>query len=335
MHADARDAQESYTQIYQNSGGGRTEITRDRVKRQQTDRSKNDNRTRAHRTVIMVGATSADGWAASPAKKQVAAIKRRAGQNVGPLPFEAIIESCEPIINRKETAKRWIRRTRDTIPSTSCNRVYVIPKSRKPFLDKQNQDGGANNLVFEFRGNQTDAQDQSGRRNERVTHASINDAAHRRVRTKHHLIRVLHLRVASLSEGVHPDKGVRRVERAASDRTNDSALRRVQTRHHPIRVLLLRVASLSERVRLDKGIRHHPIRVLRLRAASLSEGVQLDKRIRRVEPEVPGREGARTQDEWKDGTAWGTDPTPTDFGIEYTGRAQMVATWSEPVTTDL
>ena len=49
MHADARDAQESYTQIYQNSGGGRTEITRDRVKRQQTDRSKNDNRTRAHR----------------------------------------------------------------------------------------------------------------------------------------------------------------------------------------------------------------------------------------------------------------------------------------------
>ena len=51
--------------------------------------------------------------------------------------------------------------------------------------------------------------------------------------------------------------------------------------------------------------------------------------------EVPGRKGARTQDEWKDGTAWGTDPTPTDFGIEYTGRAQMVATWSEPVTTDL
>ena len=103
----------------------------------------------------------------------------------------------------------------------------------------------------------------------------------------------------------------------------------------PDRVLHLRVASLSEGVRLDKGIRHHPIRVLRLRAASLSEGVQLDKRIRRVEPEVPGREGARTQDEWKDGTAWGTDPTPTDFGIEYTGRAQMVATWNEPVTTDL
>ena len=141
MHADARDAQESYTQIYQDSGGGRTEITRDRVKRQQTDRSKNDNRTRAHRTVIMVGATSADGWAASPAKKQVAAIKRRAGQNVGPLPFEAIIESCEPIINRKETAKRWIRMTRDTIPITSCNRVYVILKSRKLFLDKKTKTG--------------------------------------------------------------------------------------------------------------------------------------------------------------------------------------------------
>ena len=51
--------------------------------------------------------------------------------------------------------------------------------------------------------------------------------------------------------------------------------------------------------------------------------------------EVPGRGGARTQDEWTEGTAWGTDPTPTDLGIEYTGRAQMVTTWSEPVTADL
>ena len=51
--------------------------------------------------------------------------------------------------------------------------------------------------------------------------------------------------------------------------------------------------------------------------------------------EVPGRRGARTQDEWTEGTAWRTDPTPTNLGIEYTGRAQMVTTWSEPVTTDL
>ena len=253
---------------------------------------------------------SADGWTTFPAERQGAVIEMRAGQRGGPLPFEASFDSGERIINTKGTAKRWIRRTRDINSGVFCNRVYVILKSRKLFPDKENQEGGANNLIFDFRGNQTDAPDERGRRNERATHARINVAAHRRLRTKHHPIRVLRLRAASLSEGGHLDKGVRSVERAASDRADDSVLRREQTRHQPIRVFRLRVASLSEGVHLDKGIRrverassgrtngtverveqavsdktndtvwrreqrrHHPIRVFRPRVASLSEGVR-------------------------------------------------------------
>ena len=81
-----------------NSGGGRTEETRDRVNQQQIDRSENSNRTRARGTEIAAGTTSADGWTTFPAERQVAAIEMRVGQNGGPLPFEAIFDFGEPIV---------------------------------------------------------------------------------------------------------------------------------------------------------------------------------------------------------------------------------------------
>ena len=85
MHADALDAQMNYTREHHNSGGGRTEETRDRVNQQQIDRSRISNRTRARGTEIAAGTTSADGWATIPAKRQVARMKMRVGQNDGPL----------------------------------------------------------------------------------------------------------------------------------------------------------------------------------------------------------------------------------------------------------
>ena len=144
MHADALDAQESYTQIYQNSGGGRTEKTRDRVKGLQPGRSENDNRTRARGTKIAAGTTSADGWATLCAKRQVAVIEMRAGQNGGPLPFEAIIELGEPIVNRRVAATEWgLRRTHNTAPIILCNRVCVrdasAPKSQHESVQFRNR----------------------------------------------------------------------------------------------------------------------------------------------------------------------------------------------------
>ena len=98
-HADALDAQKKYTLGNHNSGGGRTEKTRDRVKWQQIVRSENDNRTGARGRKITTGMASADGWTTFHAKRQVAAIEMRVGQNGGPLPSEAIIDLGAPIIN--------------------------------------------------------------------------------------------------------------------------------------------------------------------------------------------------------------------------------------------
>ena len=97
---DALATQKYYLPANQNSGGGRTEETRDRVSQQQIDRSENSNRTRARGTEIAAGTTSADRWATFPAERlgQVAAIEMRVGQNGGPLPFEAIIDFGEPIV---------------------------------------------------------------------------------------------------------------------------------------------------------------------------------------------------------------------------------------------
>ena len=133
MHADALDAQKNYTQEHHNSGGGRTEETRDRVNQQQIDRSRISNRTRARGTEIAAGTTSADGWTTFPAKRQVAAIEMRVGQNGGPLPFEAIIDFDEPIVyflhgpSRRAffATKPGLRRTRVTIPGVSCNSSYA------------------------------------------------------------------------------------------------------------------------------------------------------------------------------------------------------------------
>ena len=233
-HADALDTQRGYTPGNHNSGGGRTEKTRDRGERQRIRRSENDNRTRAHRRKITTGMASADGWTTFPAERQGAVIEMRAGQRGGPLPFEASFDFGERIIKTKVTAKRWLRRTRDINSGVFCNRVCVTLKSRKPFLDKENREGGANNLVFEFRGNQTDAPDERGRRIERETHVRINDAAQRRTWTKHQPIRVLRLRAASLLGGVHLGEGGRGNERAISDRSSVIVQRHGQTRHQPI-----------------------------------------------------------------------------------------------------
>ena len=136
MHADALDAQKNYTREHHNSGGGRTEETRDRVNQQQIDRSRISNRTRARGTEIAAGTTSADGWTTFPAKRQVAAIEMRVGQNGGPLPFEASFDFGEPIVyflyflhgpSRRAffATKPGLRRTRVTIPGVSCNSFYA------------------------------------------------------------------------------------------------------------------------------------------------------------------------------------------------------------------
>ena len=128
----APDAQHSYTQANHNSGGGRTEETKDRVNQQQIGRSRSRNRTRARGTEIATGTTSADGWTTFPAKRQVAAIEMRVGQNGGPLPFEASFDFGEPIVyflyilrgpSRRAffATKPGLRRTRVTIPGVSCN----------------------------------------------------------------------------------------------------------------------------------------------------------------------------------------------------------------------
>ena len=158
----APDAQNSYTQANHNSGGGRTEEMRDRVNQQQTDRSRISNRTRARGTEIAAGTTSADGWTTFLAKRQVAAIEMRVGQNGGPLPSEAITSFDEPIVyfvhvparqrattvadvlrrtgQRKErgfknrrtprafcATKRRLLRTRVTITGIFCNKARFTP----------------------------------------------------------------------------------------------------------------------------------------------------------------------------------------------------------------
>jgi hypothetical protein len=139
----APDAQNSYTQANQHSGGGRTEEKRDRVNQQQIDRSGISNRTRARGTEIEAGTTSAYGWTAFPAERQGAAIEMRVGQNGGPLPFEAITDFGEPIVyflyflhglqegrflqQRRAffATKPGLRRTRVTIPGVSCNSFHA------------------------------------------------------------------------------------------------------------------------------------------------------------------------------------------------------------------
>ena len=114
MHADALDAQRGNRQEYHNSGGGRTEKTREQVKWQQIVRSENDNRTGARERKMTTGMASADGWTTFPAKRQVAAIEMRVGQNGGPLQSEAIIDLGAPIINNlPEVATKLTATVRD------------------------------------------------------------------------------------------------------------------------------------------------------------------------------------------------------------------------------
>ena len=87
-----------YIPAHHNSGDGRTAETGNRTKQQQIDRSEDNKRTRARGTEMTGGMASEGEWTTSPAKRQVAAIEMRVGQQGGPLPFEAIIASGEPIV---------------------------------------------------------------------------------------------------------------------------------------------------------------------------------------------------------------------------------------------
>ena len=305
---------------------------------------------------------SADGWTTFPAERQGAVIEMRAGQRGGPLPFEASFDFGERIIKTKVTAKRWLHRTRDINSGVFCNRVCVTLKSRKPFLDKENREGGANNLVFEFRGNQTDAPDERGRRIERETHVRINDAAQRRTWTKHQPIRVLRLRAASLLEGVQTQQtqamstndgtlvgdatGALLLEGFAAQRThgiiqspgsNDASStlqmkffqRTMVTMLHTLMSLRVHVpdqtmgSSVFHAADLmSNESRGKPAQVLLLRAASPRAG--------EAQVEAEGDEVTLPVVEpMTAATLCGV------FGTEYTSRAQAEAIWSEPITTDL
>ena len=230
-------AQKYYLPANQNSGGGRTEETRDRVNQQQIDRSRISNRTRARGTEIAAGTTSADGWATIPAKRQVATMKRRVGQNGGPLPSEAITSFDEPIVyfvheparQRATTVADVLRRTGQrrergfknrrtlraffatkrrlllTCVTTSdvfCNKVYVIRKFWNNFLDKDNQEGGAKNLVFQFR-EISNCSKGNGQIDGRATFGWISAAPdRRRGQAKHQPTTVLRPRGTSLVEGL-------------------------------------------------------------------------------------------------------------------------------------
>jgi hypothetical protein len=267
----APDARYIYTQADYNSGGGRTEEKRDRINQQQIDRSRNSNWTQAGGTEITVGTTSAYGWTTFPAEKQVAAIEMRAGQNDGPLPFEASFEFGDTIINRAlATAKRWIRRLRGKRKGVFCNKVHVIWKSRNNFLDqeiifldqeiifldqeiiflcKENQGGGANNLVFQSRGISIHFK-ANGQRDGRATFGWINVARdQRRGRSKHQPNAALLFRAGRLAAGreqIHFKGNGQRDGRATFGWVNVARdQRRGRSKHQPNAALLFRAGRLA------------------------------------------------------------------------------------------
>ena len=264
----APDAQHSYTQANHHSGGGRTEETRDRVNQQQIDRSRISNRTRARGTEIAAGTTSADRRTTFPAKRQVAASEMRVGQNGGPLPFEASFDFGEPIVyflsflhgpsGRAFFAtkpgllrtKRWIRMPRGKLKGVFCNKVYVIRKFWNNFLDKENQEGGAKNLVLQSRGISTRSKG-IGQIDGRATFGWISAAPdRRRGQAKHQPTTVLRPRGTSLVEGLEKRRrasmasGVGRdVGRCRAGLRLGRAVRR-ENEVKPVQVLGLRAASL-------------------------------------------------------------------------------------------
>jgi len=219
---DALAAQKYYLPANQNSGGGRTEETSDRANQQQIDRSRNSNRTQACGTEIAAGTASAYGWTTFPAEKQVTASGMRVGQNGGPLPFEAVSECGSTNINRAPaTAKRWIRRIRGKIKGVFCNKVYAIWKSRNIFLDKENQEGGTNNLVFQSRGISIHSKG-NGRIGGRATFGWVSVTRdRRRERSKHQPNAALRFRVERLAAGLEQ---IRRPSMAASTAANVTAV---------------------------------------------------------------------------------------------------------------
>jgi hypothetical protein len=245
-------AQHNYTQASHNSGGGRTEEKRDRINQQQIDRSRNRNRTQACGTEIATGTASAYGWTTFPAEKQVKAIEMREGQNDGPLPFEASSEFGEPIINRAfATTKRWTRRIRGKTKGVFCNKAYVKWKSRNIFLDKENQEGGANNLVFQFRGTSIHSKG-NGQTDGRATFGWVNVTRdQRRERLKHQPNAACLFRAERLAAGLEQ---IRRPSMASSTEANVAAAEPTVTMMDgfemradakPAPALLLRAARLG------------------------------------------------------------------------------------------
>jgi hypothetical protein len=211
-----------------------------------------------------VGTTSAYGWATFPAEKQVAAIEMRAGQNGGPLPFEASFEFGDTIINRAlATAKRWIRRLRGKRKGVFCNKVHVIRKSWNIFLDKEiiflgeeiifldkeNQEGGANNLVFQSRGTSIHSKG-NGQIDERATFGWINVARdQRRGRSKHQPNAALLFRAGRLAAGreqIHFKGNGQRDGRATFSWVSIARdQRRGRSKHQPNAALLFRAGRLA------------------------------------------------------------------------------------------
>jgi len=212
-----------------NSGGGRTEETRDRVNQQQIDRSRNKSRTRARGTEIAAGTTSADGWTTFPAERQVAAIEMRVGQNGGPLPSEAIIVSGKSIM------ESW----------------------KKLILAKENQGGGASNLFFRIRGTSIHLKG-NGQIDERATFVWISVARdQRRERSKHQPTEVLRpSRVVRLSAGLEQRRGAQFGERATLSGVNVARDRRRGRSKHQLTTVLRPsgVVRLAERLEQRRGV---------------------------------------------------------------------------------
>jgi len=174
------------------------------------------------------------------------------GQNGGPLPFEAIIVSGKSIM------ESW----------------------KKITLAKENQDGGASNLVFRFRGTSK----SNGWTDERASVGWVTVAREqRRERSKHQLTEVLRpSRAARLAERLEQRRGalIQTDGRTTFGWISVSRdRRRERSKHQPTTVLRpSRAARLAEglekrrgaSMRRENGVK--PVQVLRLRAARLGAG---------------------------------------------------------------
>jgi hypothetical protein len=123
----------------------------DQVGRRQTDRSRNRKRTRARGTEITAGMASEDEWTTFFARRQVAAIEMRVGQNGGPLPFEASFESLRPIVNNlRGVVTKLLATVRDAFALNwqHCGPQFCNRRTSKRFLQQNGVYSGHVSGVF-------------------------------------------------------------------------------------------------------------------------------------------------------------------------------------------